>query len=75
MKNKADLDPIYWVDLLQSQKIIDSLFHSGEMWELVAPNDVVSTLQRRLSALANALTIQVRVPNHSGTCLDGEKAA
>lgn len=50
MKNKADLDSSYWVDLLKSQKIIDILFHSGELWELVVPKDIASTLQTRLFA-------------------------
>lgn len=57
MKNKADLDSIYWVGLLKSQKIIDILFHSGELWELVIPKDIASTLQTRLFALAKNLTI------------------
>lgn len=51
MKNKADLDSIYWVDLLKSQKISDLLLHSGELWELVVPKNIASTLQKRLFAL------------------------
>lgn len=35
IKNKADLDSIYRADLLKSGKIIDTLFHSGEIPELV----------------------------------------
>lgn len=57
MKNKADLDSIYWVGLLKSQKITDILFHPGELWELVIPKDIASTLQTRLFALAKNLTI------------------
>lgn len=57
MKNKADLGAIYWADLLKSQKIIDTLFHSGAIGKLVVPNDVVSSRQTRLLALANDVTL------------------
>lgn len=45
------------MDFLKSQKIIDILFHSGELWKLVVPKDIASTLQIRLFALAKDLTI------------------
>lgn len=41
MKNKADLNSIYRMDLLKSRKMVDTLFYSGEILELVAHNSIV----------------------------------
>lgn len=70
MKNKADLNSIYRVDLLKSRKMVDTLFYSGELLELVAHNNIVSTLQTRRLALTNDVTIVALVPDHSGNYLD-----
>lgn len=51
MKNKADLDSIYRADLLTKRKIIDTLFHPGEIWELVLLNGVGSYPANKLTCI------------------------
>lgn len=45
LKNKAHLDSIYRMGLLKSRKVVDTLFHSGEILELVVLDHVTSYLQ------------------------------
>ena len=70
MKNKADLNSIYRMDLLKSRRMVDTLFSSGEVLELVAHNNIVSTLQTRRLALTPDVTTVALVPDHSGNYLD-----
>lgn len=65
IKNKADLDSIYRADLLKSGIIVDLCF--------ILVKYIVSTLQKRLFALANGVTILVLVPDHNENYLTTRK--